>query len=346
MKRECFQRLRPSHPEPLMITRRHFTTSTLALLAGLPLAPNAVADTAAAWPTKPIRLIVPNLPGAASDTFARAIAQRLAPVLKQQVLVDNRPGASGMIATRAVLQAPADGYTLLYTTASATVMIAALEPDLGIDFTKDLEPVAATFFGGVLLAVNPEVPASNLKEFVALVKAHPGEYSYASWGVGSNGHLTMEWLKAQTGMQIQHVPYKGIAPILTEMSTGIIKTGWVDLVGALPFIKSGKIRAIAANGGVRTAQLPDVPTMGEQGYPFPGTGWQGLLAPKGTPSAIIERLNTEINKILVTPEVEELTVRLNVEPPRSRSIEEFRSLLVHDLDVWKKIVADARIKKD
>lgn len=329
-----------------MTTRRHFTTSTLALFAGLPFARNAVADTTAAWPTRPIRLIVPNLPGAASDTFARAIAERLTPALKQQVLVDNRPGASGMIATRAVMQAPADGYTLLYATASSTVMVTALEPNLGVDFTKDLAPVAATFFGGVLLAVNPEVPAKNLKELIALVKAHPGEYSYASWGVGSNGHLTMEWLKAQTGMQIQHVPYKGIAPILTELSSGVIKIGWVDLVGALPFIKSGKIRAIAANGGVRTAQLPDVPTMGEQGYPFPGTGWQGLFAPKGTPPAIIERLHTEINKILVTPEMKDLTVRLNVEPPQARSIEQFRGLLVRDLEVWKKIVADAKIKID
>ncbi|MCY1509295.1 hypothetical protein D9M68_436330 [compost metagenome] len=289
---------------------------------------------------------MPGLPGGASDVFARALAERLTPVLKQQVLVDNRPGATGMIATKAVMHAPADGYTLLYATASTTVMVAALKPDLGVDFTKDLAPVAATFFGGVLLAVHPDVPAKDLKELVALVKSRPDQYSYASWGIGSNGHLTMEWLKAQTGMQIQHVPYKGIAPILTEMSTGIVKIGWVDLVGGLPFIQSGKIRTIAANGTVRTAQLPDLPTMGEQGFPFPGTGWQGLLAPKGTPRAIIERLHAEINKILLTPEMKQLTVRLNIEPPQARSIEQFRTLLVRDLEVWKKIVSDAKIKAD
>lgn len=326
--------------------RRHFPVTTLAILAGLSLAGNACAQDTDAWPSKPIRLVVPALPGASADTFARALAERLAPALKQPVLVDNRPGASGMIATKAVMQSPADGYTLLYGTASSTVMLAALKPELGVDFTKDLAPVAATFFGGVLLAVHPDVPAKNLKELVALVKSRPDQYSYATWGVGTNGHLTMEWLKAKTGMQIQHVPYKGIPPILTEMSTGIVKVGWVDLVGALPFIRSGRIRAIAANGMVRTAQLPDLPTMAEQGFPFPGTGWQGVLAPKGTPAAVIDRLNAETNKILVTPEMKELTARLNVEPPQARSIEQFRTLLVRDLEVWKKIVIDGKITAD
>lgn len=329
-----------------MTTRRRFTTTALTVLAAPCFGSGARAQAADGWPSRPIRLIVPGLPGAASDVFARVLAERLGPVLKQPVLVDNRPGASGMLATKAVMQTPADGYTLLYATASSTVMVAALKPDLGVDFTKDLEPVAATFFGGVLLAVNPEVPAKNLKELVALVRAHPDQYSYASWGIGSNGHLTMEWLKAQTGMQVQHVPYKGIAPILTEMSTGIVKIGWVDLVGALPFIQSGKIRAIAANGTVRTAQLPGVPTMAEQGFPFPGTGWQGVFAPKGTPPAIIGRLNAEINKILSTPEIRDLTVRLNVEPPQARSIEQFRALLVRDFEVWRKIVVDGKIKAE
>ena len=327
-----------------MIRRRHLCLAALALLSSLSIARNAQA--ADAWPNKPIRLIVPALPGAAADTFARALAERLTPVLKQPMVVDNRPGASGMIAAKAVMHAPADGYTLLYATASTTVMVSALKPDLGVDFTKDLAPVATTFFGGVLLAVHPDVPAKNLKELVALVKSKPDQYSYATWGIGTNGHLTMEWLKAQTGMEIQHVPYKGVAPILTEMSTGIVKVGWVDLVGGLPFIKSGKIRAIAANGTVRTAQLPDVPTMAEQGFPFPGTGWQGVLAPKGTPPAIIERLHAEINKILMTPEMKELTVKFNVEPPQALSIEQFRTLLVRDLEVWKKIVTDAKITAD
>lgn len=328
-----------------MIRRRRLSAAALGLLAGLPLT-RAWCAQAAAWPSKPIRLIVPALPGAAADTFARALAERLSPVLKQQVLVDNRPGASGMIATRAVLQSPADGYTLLYATASTTVMVSALKPDLGVDFTKDFEPVATTFFGGVVLAVNPELPAKNLKELIALVKARPDQYSYGSWGVGTNGHLTMEWLKTRTGMQLQHIPYKGIAPILTELAAGDIKIGWVDLVSGLPFIRDGKIRAIATNGSARTPQLPDLPTMAEQGFAFPGTGWQGVLAPKGTPQAIIDRLHAEIDKIIASPDAKALAVKFNVEPPQARSIEQFRSLLVRDLEVWKKIVTDGKITAD
>jgi tripartite-type tricarboxylate transporter receptor subunit TctC len=329
-----------------MTTRRQFTTTALGLLGALPFGREAAAQSAPAWPTKPVRLVVPGLPGAASDIFARALAERLTPVLKQQVLVDNRPGATGIVAAKAVMQSPADGYTLLYATASSTVMVAALKPDIGVDFTRDFVPVAATFFGGVLLAVNPELPAKSLKELIALVKARPDELSYASWGIGSNGHLTMEWLKAQTGMRIQHVPYKGIAPILTELSTGIVKVGWVDLVGSLPFVQNGKIRVIASNGTVRTPQLPNVATMGEQGMPYPGTGWQGVLAPKGTPAAIVSRLHEEIDKILMTPEVRELTVKLNIEPPQSRSIEQFRELIARDLEAAKKIVADAKIQPE
>ena len=329
-----------------MNIRRHLSIHVLTLIAGLSTTSVALAQGAESWPNKPIRLIVPGLPGAAADTLARAIAERLTPVLKQQVLVDNRPGANGLIAAKAVLQAPADGHTLLYATASSTVMAAALKPDLGVDFTKDFVPVAATFFGGVILAVNPTVPAKNLKELVALVKATPERYSYATWGVGSNGHLTMEWLKAQTGMQLQHVPYKGVAPILTELVSGVISIGWVDLVGALPYIQNGRIRAIAANGSVRSSQLPELATMNEQGYPFPGTGWQGLMAAKGIAQTIVDRLNTETNKILLTAEMKELTVKLNVEPPQARSTEQFRALIVRDLEVWRKIVTDAGIKAD
>lgn len=329
-----------------MINRRLLSKITAALFASLCLGQGALAQAGDAWPAKPIRLIVPFLPGGASDVFARAVAERLSSALKQPVLVDNRPGASGIIAAKAVMQAPADGYTLLYATGSSTVMVAALKPDLGIDFSKDLAPVAATFFGGVVLAVHPDVPAKNLNELIALVKAKPDHYSYASFGQGTNGHLTMEWLKSRTGMGIQHVAYKGIAPILTEMSTGIVQIGWVDLVGSLPFIRTGKIRAIATNGTVRTPQLPDVPTMSEQGYPFPGTGWQGVLAPKATPPAVINRLNAEINKIMVSPEILQLTIKFNAEPPKAHTIEQFRELLVRDLGVWKRIVADGNIKVD
>ncbi|WP_296556844.1 tripartite tricarboxylate transporter substrate binding protein, partial [Pigmentiphaga sp.] len=193
------------------MNRISFVAVVLSLVAAVLSPPASAAD---AWPSRPIRFVIPSAPGTGSDLVGRAIAERLSAALKQPVIMDNKPGGSGLIATRNVMSAPADGHTLLYTNASFTVVVAAMKPDLGIDFTKDLTPVALTAVGGVFLLVNPSFPAQNLQELIALVKAHPNKYTYGSWGVGSNGHLTMEWLKRQTGMQIDHVPYKAMGTIL------------------------------------------------------------------------------------------------------------------------------------
>ena len=274
------------------------------------------------------------------------MTERLGAALKQPVVVDNRPGASGMVATRAVLSAPPDGYTLLYSNASSTVMLAALDPKLDIDFNKELAPVAVTVVGGVLLLVHPELPARTLAELIGLGKASPDGYTYGSWGQGSNGHLTMEWLKSKTGMKMDHVPYKAMPTMLTELTAGLIKIAWADPVAPLSLIRSGKLRAIAVNGSARAPQLPDLPTMGEQGYPFPAIGWQGVFAPAKTPAAIVDRLNTEINRIQSDPELKALMIRNNVEAAPSWSSGRFRELLASDLDVWKKIVQDGNIKME
>lgn len=315
-------------------------------LAGLPFAAARPAAAADAWPSRPIKFVVPSAPGAGSDLLARAMADRLGTALGQQIIVDNKPGASGLIATRAVLSAPADGYTLLYSNASATVMLAAMKPELGIDFTKDLTPVAVTVFGGVFLLVTPDFPAKNLKELIAVVKANPNKYTYGSWAIGSNGHLTMEWLKKQTGMQIGHVPYKTMSTLLTELSTGVLPIGWTDPVSSVAFIQSGKVRAIAVNGSVRTPQLPDLPTMGEQGYPFPALGWQGIFAPAGTPAAVVRRIHDEVNRIQATPELKALMVRMNTEPPPIWTSEQFRAMISRDLEVWRRTARDANITLD
>ena len=235
--------------------------SLLLSLACLAAASRGVAA-AEPWPARPIRVVIPAAAGTGSDLVLRQLAERLGAALKQPVIVDNKPGASGLIATKAVMAAPADGYTLLYSNASATVMLAALKPDLGIDFTKDLVPVAATAIGGVFLLVNPDFPARNLQELIAVVKANPKKYSYGSWAVGSNGHLTMEWLKKQTGMQMEHVPYKSMPSLLAELSTGIVPIAWTDPISSVPFIKAGRVRAIAVNGNVRTPQLPELAQLG------------------------------------------------------------------------------------
>ena len=323
------------------MNRISFIAVFLSLVAAV-LPPQAAA--ADAWPSRPIRLVVPSAPGTGSDLVARAMAERLSAALKQPVFVDNKPGGSGLIATRAVMSAPADGHTLLYTHASFTVMLAAMKPDLGIDFTKDLTPIALTVVGGVFLLVNPAFPAQNLKELIAEVKAHPDKYTYGSWGIGSNGHLTMEWLKRQTGMKTEHVAYKSMGTILTEMSTGILQIGWTDPVSSVPFIQTGRVKAIAVNGTVRTPQLPNLPTMGEQGYPFRPLGWHGMFAPAGTPPAIVERIHAEVNRVLATQELQALLVRMNLEPTPVWTTEQFRAMMARDLEDWKKIVTEANIK--
>lgn len=326
--------------------RRLVAAALLGVLACFMNSPEAMAQAAGTWPTRPIRLIVTSAAGTGSDILARAFAERISSGLKQPIIIDNRPGANGMVATRAVMAAPADGYTLLYSNASSTVMLAALDPKLGIDFTKDLAPVAVTVVGGVLLLVNPTVPATSLSELIAFVKAAPDKHSYASWGVGSNGHLTMEWLKSKTGMKVAHVPYKALPTLLTELAAGLVQIGWADPVSPLPFIKSGKLRAIAVNGTSRTPQLMQLPTMGEQGYPFPAVGWQGVFAPAGTSEATVGRLHAEINRVQADPELRALIVRNNVEAPPIWSTTKFRELMVSDFDVWKKIVQDGNIKME
>ena len=188
--------------------------------------------------------------------------------------------------------------------------------------------------------------AKNLQELIAVVKASPNKYTYGSWAIGSNGHLTMEWLKKRTGMQIGHVPYKNMSSILTELSTGILQIGWTDPVSSVAFIQSDKVRAIAVNGTVRTPQLPGLPTMGEQGHPFPPLGWQGIFAPAGTPAAVVQRIHAEVNRFQNTPELKATMVRMNLEPPPIWTSEQFRSLIARDLEEWKKIARESNITLD
>jgi tripartite-type tricarboxylate transporter receptor subunit TctC len=317
----------------------------LAGMASLAVAglqrPSFAQDT---WPARPIKLVVPSAAGAGADLIGRALVERMGAALKQTFVIDNKPGASGLIATRTVLNAQADGYTFLYTHASATVMLAALKPDLGVDFTKDLVPVAQSIVGGVPLLVNPALPVRNLKELVAYVKASPGKYSYGSWGVGSNGHLTMEWLKKLTGMEIEHVPYKSVPGLLTDLISGNIPFGWTDAISPMPHIQAGKLRAIAVNGPVRTPSLPDVATMGEQGFPFEPVGWQGFFAPVGTPPAIVQRMHDELLRVVAMPDMQALLHRMNCDPAVPMSGEQFRAIIARDVEIWRKIVRDGNIQ--
>lgn len=302
-----------------------------------------VAQAQDAWPARQITMITPSSAGSGPDALARALAQRLSDALKQPVIVDNRPGGSGVIAINAVTKAKNDGYTLLYSAASAAVVWPAVGKSVPYDVTRDLIPVAQTAAGGVLLVVNPDVPAKNLQELIQLVKAHPDKYSYGTWGAGSSGHLMMEWLKGKTGMKINHVPYRATPQMLTELMSGVLQIGWTDPSAPVPFLQAGRIRGIMISGNARAPQVPDIPTMKEEGYQFDAIGWFGVFVPAGTNPAIVKRLSDEINKIQASPEMAKLMAKLNFEAPPKKTPEQFRDIVQNDLATWKKIAADANI---
>ena len=296
------------------------------------------------WPSRPVRVIVPGGAGGILDTLARQLYARLQTTLGQPFVIENRPGANGLLGSSAVKNAAPDGYTILHSTASSMVMSEALDPDLAVKTLRDLEPVALSSIGGVLLAVNAAVPARTLPELVALIRREPEKYqSYGSWGIGSNGHLTMEWLKQHTGMEINHVPYKTAPALLTDIVSGIIPIGWIDAVSPLGFIAQGKVRAIALTGTERSPRLPDIKVLSEQGYPFTPAGWQGVFVPKGTPTEIVERLHNAINQEQTQPAFREALLKANVPPAKAVSRQVFAQTIANDLSTWRKVVVDGKI---
>lgn len=325
------------------LNRRELVLGAAAsLLGGL-----ACAKDGKDWPLRPVRVIVPGGAGAILDAMARQLYARLQEKLGQPFVIDNRPGANGLIGSAAVKNAAPDGYTILHSTASSMVMAEALNPDLPVKTLRDLEPVALSAVGGVLLAVHPSVPAKTLPELVELLRSNPQKYpSYGSWGVGSNGHLTMEWIKQKTGIAIEHVPYKTAPALLTDLVSGVIPIGWVDVVSPLGFIVQGKLRGIALTGTVRSPKLPEVKVLSEQGYAFTATGWQGVFAPKGTPLAVIERLHAAINHEQVQPAFREALFQANIPPAPSVTRQVFAQTIANDLATWRKVVVDGHIKPE
>lgn len=327
------------------LTRRHLMLGSAASL----LLPGASwAQAGQDWPVRPVKVIVPSGAGGVVDVLARQLYDRLQKVFGQPFVIENRPGANGLLGLTAVKNAAPDGYTILHTSASASVMAEALNPDLPVKTLRDLEPIALTAVGGVLLVVHPSVPAKTLPELVELIRRDPKKYdTYGSWGVGSNGHLTMEWIKQKSGLTtLNHVPYKTIPALVTDIVAGVVPIGWVDLVSPVGFIEQGKLRGIALNGEVHSPRLPEIKLMSEQGFAFPATGWQGVFVPKNTPVQILDRLHAAINKELSTPELRDAIRKVNVEPPTVASRQSFTKLLESDLAVWRKIVVNGNIKPE
>ena len=323
--------------------KRFWALTALAISA---LSLHAQAQTSDTWPNRPITMVVASGPGSGVDLAAREMAQKLSTALKQPVVVDNKPGGSGMLAGGLVARARADGYTLLYSNASFVTVAPAVLKSMSYDPIKDLTPLAQTAAGGIMLLVNKDVPANNLKELVALIKANPDKYNYGTWGNGSSGQLTMEWLKKQAGLKITHIPYKTTPQIVNDLVAGILQVGWADPGTPVPMIEAKQLKGIAMSGNVRVPRTANIPTMGEQGYPFDAVGWFGMFGPANLPKPITERLNAEINKIQKSVEMAKRMETLNFEPPPVKTAEEFKAIIARDVNLWSLIAKEANISED
>ncbi len=325
---------------------RRWALTALTTTAASMLILSAHAQSSDTWPSRPITLVVASGPGSGVDIAAREMAQKISVALKQPVVVDNKPGGSGMLAGGTVARAKADGYTLLYSNASFVAVAPAVLKNMSYDPIKDLTPIAQTAAGGILLLVNKDVPANNLKELVALVKANPDKYSYGTWGNGSSGQLTMEWLKKQAGLKIAHIPYKTTPQIMNDLASGVLQVGWSDPGTPVPMIESKQIKGIAVSGNVRVPRTANIATMGEQGHGFDAVGWFGVFGPANLPKQITERLNAEINKVQKSPEMTKRMEGWNLEPPPAKTTEEFKAIIARDVKLWTSIAKDANISED
>ncbi len=321
--------------------------SFCAMALVLPLA-FASGLTHAAWPDKPVKVIVPGGAGSGTDTAARLVTEALTKAFGQPFVVDNKPGANGMIGTEAAAKAPNDGYTLMLTYAAAQVVNQSLYANVSYDGAKDFMPIAQIGAGGNMLVVPNDLPVKDLKEFIAYVKSKPANsLSYGSWGNGSGGHLSMEALKQKAGLVMQHIPYKNTAAVNTDLMGGQIPVAFTSMGSALPLVLGGKMKAIAISGPFRVPQLPNVATMTEQGIKFDLVAWYGMFAPVGTSPAIIDKINKEIVRQLSEPESRERYIKaLGFSEIPLKTPEQFGQTVKDDIREWGAIVKSANIKID
>lgn len=298
------------------------------------------------WPARPIRLVLPAAGGSGPDVLARIFAESMARGLKQPVVVDNKPGANGALAVMDTARSASDGYTVLFASSSFTVINQALQPKPSFDVLTDLVPVAQIAAGGIHLIVHPDFPVHNIKDLVALAKASPGKYDYATWGVGSTGQLAMEVIKAEAGIDLRHIPYKTVSQIYQDMQGGLVKIAFVDATSSLAQIRAGRIRAIASTGSRRMPMPPELPTLAEQGIPFDTDAWYGVFVPKGTPSHIVNVLHREINAAIAAPEVRERLLQLNLANLPVKTPAQFARTVADDLKVWRGIVQRHNVRID
>jgi len=296
------------------------------------------------YPSKPIRLITPAAQGGTTDLLARLFGAKLSEIFKQQVVVDNRASASGVIAGDITAKAPPDGYTLLLAYHQHTIN-AALNPNLPYHPVNDFTPITQLTRAGLLLVVNPESPPRTLKEFVEWTKARSGELNYGSAGLGSGGHLAGELYKHMTGVKAQHIPYKGTGPAIVDLIGGRYDFNFAGLAGAVPHMRAGRLRGLAVTTPQRIPSLPDIPAVAEAVPGYEVVGWYGVIGPAGLPLPIVARLHDELVRVLAQPDVRERIVNDGSEPVGNEP-QAFRDFMAADLAKWAKLVKESGAKLD
>ena len=298
------------------------------------------------YPSKPIRFVVPYPAGGPLDTVARLLGQKVSESVKQAVIVDNKPGAGGNIGADAVAKANADGYAILMGAVATHAINPTLYSSIPYDAIKDFVPVTQVASTPNVLVVNPSVPASSVREFIAYAKANPGKLNFGSGSTGSAGHLAGELFKTMAGVDMTHVPYKGAAPAMTDLVGGQIQLMFDNLASSLAQVRAGKIKALAVTTAKRSALAPELPTIAESGLPgFDISTWFGIFVPAGTPRDVVERLHGEFTKALAMPDIREKMLVLGAEPVASRP-EEFAAYIRAEADKYTRVIRASGAKAD
>ncbi len=322
-----------------MISRVAVLTITAAIIiSGTNLA------FAQSFPTKPIRLIVPFPAGGTTDIFARIVSQKLSENLGQQVIVDNRAGASGIIGTEILVKAPPDGYTLMIT-ATHHVANPSLYKKISYDTEKDIANVTLVATSPNALLAHPSFPPNTVKELIALAKAKPGQLNYASTGIGGNNHLSGEMFKAMAGIDMMHIPYKGAAPAMNDLLGGQVSLMFDAIGVALPHLKAGKLKCLGLTSAKRSPIVPEIPTIGETVPGYESASWFGMYAPAGIPKEILNRINTEVAKVLHSPDIQKRFAVYAAETG-GNSPEEFAAFVKLEMAKWAKVVKDIGLTLD
>jgi tripartite-type tricarboxylate transporter receptor subunit TctC len=296
------------------------------------------------YPDRIIKAVVPYTPGGPIDVVSRIVTKRLGEVLGHQIIIENRPGASGMIGNRAAAAAEPDGYTLLFGNTSTLAVFPAVSRTRDFDVLKRLTPIARLIQGYEVMVVDPASPAKTLPAFIAYAKAHPGALNYGSVGFGNLTHVAGELLKLKTGIDMQHIPYKGAPEVIAGLLSGQVQMNFTEVAGVLPLARQGKIRPLAIASETRDPKAPDIPTIAEQGVPdFVVGTFTGVMAPAGTPPAIVAKLNGAINAVLAHAETREMLENLG-SSVRPGTAEEFRAFLVAEQRKWEEVAALAGIR--